>query len=523
MSSQIDLRELAYERSAPTAPTSARRRPIVSRYVVPGVVLLGFLGMIVWASRGYFVPRVPVSVIPVMVGRADVQPAGTSLFQAAGWVEPRPTAVLVSAMVDGVVAELLVVEGQSVVAGQPIARLIDIDAKLALRQAESELKLRETGITAAKAQLAAAEQRLKHPLHLQAALADAEATLTKSETELGKIPHLLKAAEARNTAAEQSKSNKESLDGLIAGRVIQQAQADYAIAAAELEELRERKPRLEKEIATLTKKREALQQQLSLLLDETRQVAEAASQQAAAEVRFNQAQLAVEQAAIQLERTTVKAPISGSVLALIARPGSRVPVNTIPIPGTPDNSGAIVSMYDPKQLQVRADVRPEDVRLVEPGQPVTIRTASVKEPIRGRVLLATSSANVQKNTLEVKVAIEDPPSAIRPEMLVTAEFLAPEKRADHKTEAAKQTVILVPRALVQKETSGASIWVAAPDGLAHRVTIRLGAESSNKMVEVLEGLTPTDKLIVAGRETLQAGMRVEITGEDRSFGTESQE
>src|SRR5262245_60181147 len=139
MSSQIDLRELAYERSAPAAPSSARRRPIVSRYMIPGAILLGFSGMIAWASRDYFVSRVPVSVIPVVVGLADVQSAGTPLFQAAGWVEPRPTAVLVSALTEGTVAELLVVEGQSVEAGQPIARLNDADAKLALRRAESEL------------------------------------------------------------------------------------------------------------------------------------------------------------------------------------------------------------------------------------------------------------------------------------------------------------------------------------------------------------------------------------------------
>src|SRR5690606_22285729 len=122
---------------------------------------------------------------------------------------------------------LLVVEGQSVEAGEPIARMNDVNAKLALRRAESELKLREADVAAAKAQHVAAQQRLKQPLHLQAALADAEAMLIKSETELNKIPHLLKAAESRTEVAQRNKESKESLDGVVAGRTIRQARSEY--------------------------------------------------------------------------------------------------------------------------------------------------------------------------------------------------------------------------------------------------------------------------------------------------------
>ena len=35
-----------------------------------------------------------VKVVPVHVSRAEVQQAGTPLFKAAGWVEPRPTSTI---------------------------------------------------------------------------------------------------------------------------------------------------------------------------------------------------------------------------------------------------------------------------------------------------------------------------------------------------------------------------------------------------------------------------------------------
>ena len=69
-----------------------------------------------------------MKVVPVHVARAEVQQAGTPLFKAAGWVEPRPTPILVAALASGVVERLLVVEDQAVETGQPVAELVaDMD------------------------------------------------------------------------------------------------------------------------------------------------------------------------------------------------------------------------------------------------------------------------------------------------------------------------------------------------------------------------------------------------------------
>lgn len=509
MTTQIDLRELAIDRREPPR-VKRRRKHLASRYLLPGVVMLGFLGMLGWAARDQFLPAQAVTVVPVVVTRAEIQQTGTPLFQAAGWIEPRPTPVLVPALAEGVIQELLVVEGQEVQAGEAVARLIDVDARLALQQAESNLALREADLASAEAELQAARMRLEHPVHLEAPLAEAESLLAKSETELASIPFLIEAAQARAEYAQQNLEGKQAAGSAVAARLVQQAQSEYDSAVAELEELEQRGPALQREVEALRRGREALAKQFHLLIEEKRQVAGSEAQVRAAEARVRQAQLAVDQARLQLERMVVKAPMAGKVLKLIARPGTRV---TGMGPGSGQDATSVVSLYDPNMLQVRADVRLEDVPMIQIGQPVRIETASTKEPLQGKVLLATSSANIQKNTLEVKVAIESPPPTIRPQMLVTATFLAPPTPESDGSGSERQR-LLVPQDLVESAGDAHAVWVAEAGGIARRRIVRLGQAGSEDLVEVIEGLRLTDKLISGGREELTDGDRIVIAGGD---------
>lgn len=514
MTTELDLRQLAIDRSERPRPRR-RRRPIVSRYVAPSVVLFGFVGLLGWAARDRFLPSKPVTVVPVVITRAEVRQAGTPLFQAAGWVEPRPTPVLVSALAEGVIQELFVVAGQEVDAGEPIARLFDADARLAGERSRAELALRQAELSSAAAELQSARQRLMNPVHLDAALAEAESLLARTETELAKVPFLIQAAEAQVEFARKSLEGKQAASSAVAGRLLHQAQSELDRARAELQELHGRRPRLQREVEALRRKRDALHKQRQLLIEESRQVASAEAQVKIAEARLRQASLAVETADLQLARMTVRAPISGRVLALVAKPGTRVMGMAA---ASTQDATTVVSLYDPQMLQIRADVRLEDVPLVQPGQPVQVETASAKEPIQGVVLQSTSVANIQKNTLEVKVALTSPPPTIRPEMLVAATFLAPEQPESAAENSKQQERLLVPRPLVQAEGESHAVWIADSNGLARRRGIRLGQAGTDDLVEVLEGLSPTDRLIVGGREGLAEGERITITAEDASLG-----
>lgn len=455
-----------------------------------------------------------MTVVPVIVKRGQTQQAGTPLFQAAGWIEPRPTSVTIAALARGVIDELLVVEGQHVEQGEPVARLIAEDAKLAVEQAKATLAIRQGDLKRVQAEQKAANARLRQPVHLKARLADATSLLAKANTELAKLPFLIRAAKANVAYARSALAGKRSAGDAIASVKVDQAEKNHAAAVAELEELAQRSPNLQREIDALEDKVGALKVERELLVEEHRQVEEAEAKVISSEALCKEAELRLQQAELNLDRTVVRAPITGRVLRLVAFPGTRV----MGLEHTSGQSSSTVAeMYDPQRLQVRVDVRLEDVPLVDRGAAVEVETASSDVTIKGRVLQTTSSANIQKNTLEVKVELVDPPATVSPEMLVTATFLAPQLPSQ-KSNPTETQRMLVPRQLVRSNGDGSSVWAVDESSRAVKKKVELGVTGPDGLVQVTRGLNAMDKLIASNVESLDEGDAVVVSGEDLAIG-----
>ncbi|MDP1798031.1 MAG: efflux RND transporter periplasmic adaptor subunit [Planctomycetaceae bacterium] len=519
MTTPVNLQELAVER----APRSSRRgahrpRHISTRYVAPVVILSGFAGVLGWSLRDSLWPAKPVTVVTVMASRSEVVVADTPLFQAAGWVEPRPQPVVVSALTEGIVEEMLVVEGQPVEAGQVIARLIRRDAEIELERAEADVRLREAEVLSARAALAAAKTLFDEPISLQAVLADAEATLTKIETELARLPSSVRGAEARREFAEQELASKEKALDAVPAITVQRARSDLETALATLDEHRQQAKSLERERQASAKRRDVLRRQLELKVDETRQVAEMQAKVQAAEAQVQQARAVRDAARLKLERTEVKSRTAGNILALVAKPGSRLMgINQ----AAAHDASTVVTMYDPQSLQVRADVRLDDVPQVLTGQTVRIETPASPHPLMGHVLFATALTDIQKNTLQVKLTIDDPPPVLKPDMLVQVTFLAPPRpNVEGRTPPCR---LLAPREVVQGSGSEATVWLAdQTSGTARLRRVTVGTATSDGQIEVVAGVNVGDRLIAGGRESLVDGARIRVTGSDPTLGHDSQ-
>ena len=137
----------------------------------------------------------------------------------------------------------------------------------------------------------------------------------------------------------------------------------------------------------------------------------------------------------------------------------------------------------------------------------------MREPIRGKVLFISSEADIQKNTLQVKVAIDNPPQFFKPEMLVDVTFLAPRQSANQDA-SSQEMSLLVLKNLVFDEGGKSFIWVAnRTKGVAEKTEVLLGQPGGNGMVEILSGLDVGSRLISSGGEGLIDGERVKVTGE----------
>lgn len=534
MAVTTDLRVLTVSRPehAPTTADLRLPRRWISRLVLPLLLMGGFIGLLVWASWEVLLPRKPVKVTPVLLRTEVVEATGAELFKANGWVEPRPYPVEVTAQLEGMarIKTLYVTPGQHVRAGQVLAELDDAKAKLDLQAAERKLTRKRAAIRSAQADVAKAQTALQNAERVilltaqeaTAEIASATADLTKAQAQVANSVLTLQVEEDlyRNRVVSSDIKVQQ------ARKAVEVTEAEVAIMQARLSRAR---TGAQVRAGLATTQRDAAQAELASMQAKQQE----ATQEAA------EAEVEVARAALELERTIVRAPIRGIIMQLNARQGSLLGGRA---PGQ-GMTESILTLYDPLQLQVRVEVPNNKFALVRYGQPAIVEVEDVLpgQRLQGQVLYDTHQANIARNSVPVKVALPEPvPAALlalatptplgplvwgwhqqaqgleklRPEMIASVRFLAPPTKATAKGGQVRRSFI--PRRLVRGEGAQAQVWIV--DALTQRAELRqvtLATASAGEWVEVKEGLQPTDKVISSGTEGLQPGERVKVVGEEQ--------
>jgi RND family efflux transporter MFP subunit len=240
---------------------------------------------------------------------------------------------------------------------------------------------------------------------------------------------------------------------------------------------------------------------------ETRSVVEARlAEEARQEARVAVIRTELAQAKVDLERTKIRAPMDGMVLRRFAAPGMKR-VTRMDDP----ESATIVSLYDPERLQVRVDVPLSDAGYMVTGMPAKVVTAALAgRGFTGRVTRITGEADITRNTLQVKVALEQPDPALRPEMLCRVEFFASPSGASPSLARTRQ-VWLSEEALADGAEGSATVWVVDPvnETVSSR-EIQVAAGSRNGLRLVYSGLKPGEQVVVESKGRLESGTRVSV-------------
>jgi len=476
--SPSDLRALS--RAASSRPAAAVPRPPSrwrTRVLVPLAILLATAGVVAYAARDALRPAVHVTVAPVIPKAAngleptaaaiDDAPAdhrlGAVLSQAPGWVEPDPFAITVPALAEGVVREVPVLEGQTIAAGDVVARLIDDDARLAVRASEAQVDLRQAEVEQARAAIATAESQVRVETSLMEQLRD----------EINRKRELV----GVGVAAGEYRRLELQLEGSRA-----------RVAAAE---------------QTVTERRAAV----------TR-----------AEVAVSEALVFRDEARLRLDRMTVTSPVSGVVLERLVEPGNRLG-GTARF-GKEGMESAVVRVYDPAHLQVRVDVPLADAGKVGVGTVATVTTEVVPDTVmRGVVTRVVHEANIQRNTVQFKVRLDDPPALLKPEMLTRVKFHGVHaaagtgggSRAGGDGETSDAAILVPVGALMNAQDDRADVWITEPRGtstVVRKRQITFRTTDDNAFVIAATGLQATDKVVVRAPVTLREGDRVEVETTD---------
>lgn len=445
--------------------TRPKRSPA---WLFPTAIATGFLLVFLAIFRDRLLPAAHVQVATVLTTPAaagkttDAPPPasgsvdGPMIFQASGWLEPAPQPVKASALVDGVVATVNVLEGDSVEKGQLLATLVDDDARLALQTAER---------------------------HLQTLISMHAAHRGAVETMKRKLSSAESAILAARAMEEEARDQSKRFDSLSSGAV---SRSD--VTAAKLRLSRETAQRSMAESG-----RDEVEAEIARLeLESVVRQDEIAS-----------ARVGVEKAELALARTRITAPISGRILKLPVTPGQKRMLAM-----DEADSSTIATLYDPARLQARVDVPLADAGRLRVGQAVRVHCGLLQDRVfKGEVTGIGGEADLQRNTLQAKVRIIDPEDSLRPEMLCRAEFLAP---ADSSASpglaytAGENLDLWVPESAVR----GESVWLCDPaTKRVKAVRIQVTGPAKDGYLPVNDALKPGEWVVI-DPPSLREGQRV---------------
>ncbi|XAL99668.1 efflux RND transporter periplasmic adaptor subunit [Phycisphaeraceae bacterium D3-23] len=534
----MDLRTLsrtpaddsAKDQQAPSfaRPDAARQVPAphrrwATRVVLPLTILLATLALIAYAARDVLLPATPVDVVRATAltsrssagnvndagdetdGAGHVAVSSTSVVaQAPGWVEPDPYPAYVTALADGVVSRMLVLEGEMVSAGQTLVELVRDDAELALAQAQAAL-------TRQQAVLTAAEADYDEPVALQriadvtsAMLAQAEADLVRLDArvaqEEAKLAELTAAYDRLAGLGERSASAQQ------VEAAMYQVQSQQAVVDA----TRQFRPGLEAGVERAQAERTAALRDLELKTSLRRVRDEAAAQVVLAQVRLAEAQL-------RLERMTLRSPVDGVVMNRLVAPGDKLRLNADGM-----HTAHAIHLYDPGSLQVRVDVPLADAASVGVGQEAVIVVDVLPDvEFRGVVTRLVHQADIGKNTVQFKVAITDPSPLLTPDMLARVKFLGraggggastPSTAGGNSDVGSGGPVALRDTAIVELDGASFVWWVSPTDSRLVKKPVTLGTQRGDGTIEIRTGLNPGDAVVDNPDPALHEGQRVRIRG-----------
>lgn len=317
------------------------------------------------------------------------------------------------------------------------------------------------------------------------------------------------------------------VDGGRLGQLI--ARLDERTVAAEVAQmdadLRAARRRLEVAEAQLAKARADFQRKSQLYEKQLtpRAVFEASENDlraAEAQVREAEASAAsvgaqVDSARLGLERSGVFAPFDGVISLMNIREGDYVSGPTLDQDRAARESAAAVVVMDDSQFEVELFMPPYEADYIEVGDRVYVATlatdiaahvrgADSPRVLEGEIWSVSPSISLRRRAVTMKARVKSRPNVLRDGAYVSV-WIAAEERPD---------ALVAPHNAVITQGERSFVYVVDPaSSQVDLREVRLGLYGLDA-VELLEGVTDDELIVVAGQHRLQDGAAVRILTPD---------
>jgi HlyD family secretion protein len=204
----------------------------------------------------------------------------------------------------------------------------------------------------------------------------------------------------------------------------------------------------------------------------------------AARAQLALAEARLENVDLMLNRTEVKAPVAGKIVARNAKTGAIATAAGQPM---------FVITRD-GALELRADVAETDLLRLVPGQKALLRAVGMTEPLTGTVRLVEPSIDPVTRLGRARITV-DASDALRTGMFVEAEILVAEREG-----------LAVPVTAIGSSPEGSTV-MRVKDGVVERVSVKTGIRDGG-LVEITEGLNDGDMVVTKAGAFFRAGDRI---------------
>jgi len=218
-----------------------------------------------------------------------------------------------------------------------------------------------------------------------------------------------------------------------------------------------------------------------------------------ARAQRDQAKAQLDQARKQLQDANIEAPFEGRIEERMIRTGELIN------PGMP-----VVRLVNTDRIRILAGIPERYSTEIREGSEVVVNIRSVGGGERTAAI--SYSGNVidpDTRTYTVEVELANPQQIIKPDMVV-------DLRVNRET---LEDAVIIPRTAVIRDETGAFVFVSKEENgrtTAELVEVRTGA-ASGSLVQILEGISEGDEVVVAGIRNLSIGDELNIITNESSI------
>jgi len=252
-------------------------------------------------------------------------------------------------------------------------------------------------------------------------------------------------------------------------------------------------PEIEAEIGKLRAELEAAEIERDRLTRAAERAPDLVTPQAtdAANAKHDVALASLKRTETLLAYAKLTAPFSGVVTKRWVDPGAFIPAATSSRSG---ESAAVVTVMDFSRVRIDVAMPESEVPLVKAGLPVTVTVQGLPgRAFEGTVTRLSYALDVSTRTMGTEIELANPDGVLRPGMYASVQ-IGLERRTD---------ALLLPAEAVLSE-EGKPFAFTVEDGRARKVALQLGLDDGIR-IEVKEGLSPQDLVVVSGAQSLRDG------------------